>query len=385
MKDIYFDNAATTFPKPPCVSDAVVNYMNGIGANPGRSANARSFEASELVFECRELLANLFNVNDPLRVIFTLNASHALNTVIHGLARQGGRVICGGMEHNSVMRPLHALAGKGAIELCVIEKTNIQTNDIMPLLEKPAHMIILNHASNVTGDVQEIRGIFDLCKGRGLVTVLDAAQSAGIADIDMRRDSIDILAAAGHKSLYGPAGTGTLVFGDGFDYRRVSPLMHGGTGSNSDSFEQPADLPDRFESGTLNVCGIAGLAAALKYLRDHHNSEGILAHKADLCAIIENECGTVGGFSRLRSSASARNTGIVSFTIEGLEVSHISTRLSEEFAIAGRAGLQCAPAAHMRLGTFPDGSMRLSFGIFNTADEAARCAAAIKTIAGERK
>ncbi len=378
MKDIYFDNAATTFPKPESVTDAVCKYMRDNGSNPGRSANRRSIEASEIVFNCRQLLADKFGVSNPLHVVFTLNATDALNTAIKGILSEGDHVICCGMGHNSTMRPLYHLEQNGIIELTSIDKTMVTATDLQNFIKSNTRLVVVNHASNVTGDVQPIKEIFKLCKMQGITTLLDAAQTAGIIDIHLINDNVDILAASGHKGLYGPAGTGILLLHDSFDFTTLTPLKTGGTGSLSESFAHPDFLPDRFESGTMNIPGIAGLAAGLTFLNDNYNEASIIAHKTELRKLFIREASSIDGFKEYRSGKI--NTGIVSFNIDGVEPSRLSMLLDDKFTIMGRPGLQCAPAAHQKLGTFPNGTMRFSFGLFNNMTEIIRAIEALKSI-----
>ncbi|MBN2436776.1 MAG: aminotransferase class V-fold PLP-dependent enzyme [Spirochaetes bacterium] len=367
MKNIYFDNAATTFPKPESVTDTVYRYMRENGSNPGRSANKRSIEASEIVFNCRELLADKFGISNPLRAVFTLNATDALNTAIKGVLTKGDHVICCGMGHNSTMRPLHLIEQDGIIELTSIGRTQVTTADFQNHVKSNTKLVVINHASNVTGDVQQIKEIFEFCKNKGIITLLDAAQTAGIIDINMNSSNIDILAASGHKGLYGPAGTGILLLNDSFDFSTLQPLKTGGTGSLSESFAHPDFLPDRFESGTMNIPGIAGLAAGLSFLNDNYNESSIISHKAGLRDLFIEGASSIDGFTEYRSGEI--NTGIVSFNIDGVEPSRISMLLDENHAIMGRPGLQCAPSAHQKMGTFPNGTMRFSFGLFNNMTE----------------
>lgn len=266
MALIYLDNAATGWPKPPAVMDAMISMMTEAGGSPGRSGHALSVEAGRRIFEARELIARLFNAPDPMGVIFTLNTTHALNLALRGLLNPGDRVVTTSMEHNSVMRPLRALAADGVeLEVIACNQTGaLELSLLQDALRRPARLVVVNHASNVVGTLQDIRAVARMAREAGALFLLDAAQSAGAVPIDMEADGIDLLAFTGHKGLMGPQGTGGLVLGRNVDVKQIRPLILGGTGSNSGHEAQPDRLPDRFESGTPNGPGIAGLAAGVR-------------------------------------------------------------------------------------------------------------------------
>lgn len=370
---IYFDNAATSYPKPESVIEAVTEYLINMGGNPGRSGHEKSIEAGEAVFSAREALAGLFGINNPMRVIFTCNATDALNLAIQGIARPGDHVITTSMEHNSTVRPLTELKKEGRIDLTIVQCSSsgiVDIDDLKRAVRPGTSLMVVNHASNVFGTLQPIGEIGKLCRELGVTLLADCAQSAGIIPLNMTDDNIDLLAYAGHKGLYGPTGTGGLVISDEFDYCRIRPLKFGGTGSRSDSIEQPEMLPDRFESGTLNAAGINGLFEGIIYINQVYGSVlDIAEHKSMLAEyFIHNAIEMVDDFITYIPVNSIR-TGAVSFNIKGISPSDLTNILAGDYKIMCRQGLHCAPLAHKTVGTFPSGTVRFSFGIFNTKDE----------------
>ena len=265
---IYLDNAATSWPKPPGVKEAMVKFMEEIGANPGRSGHLLSIEAARILYETREALATCFNVKDSSRIVFTLNATESINLALKGLLKPGDHVITSSMEHNSVMRPLRDLE-KNGIELSIIlcsREGILDPQGVERKIQSNTKMVVLNHASNVTGTLLPIREVGVIARKHNLLFLVDAAQTAGAYPIDVESDGIDLLAFTGHKSLYGPQGTGGLVIGERVPEKKMTPLKQGGTGSRSEFEEQPDFLPDRFESGTPNGVGIAGLLAGIHFV-----------------------------------------------------------------------------------------------------------------------
>lgn len=383
---IYLDNAATSYPKPDEVSDSVYSYMRHKGGNPGRSGHRLSIEAGEIVFQARQLLADFFGIKNPMRVIFTFNATDALNIAIQGLLRSGGHVITTSMEHNSVIRPLSALEQSGLIELSIIQADKygfVKGADIASFITKNTKLVIINHGSNAFGIVQPIAEIGLLCKEKNIPLLLDAAQTAGTIPIDMANDNISLLACAGHKALLGPPGTGALIIADSFDHKKITPFRYGGTGSLSDKLDQPDFLPDIFESGTLNTAGIAGLAAGIEFLNGYKGGlETVKAHKMSLAQkFMDAAQERIRGFTSY-IPAKLNETGTVSFNIEGKSPSDVSLLLSENYDIMSRAGLHCAPLAHQTMKTFPQGTVRFGFGLFNTTSEIEQTVQALAEIAG---
>ncbi len=382
---IYFDNAATTFPKPPAVAQAMLHYLQEVGANPGRSGHQLSIEAGKIVFTARKSLAEFFGVNNPMHVIFTANATEALNTAIHGLLNPGDHAITSSMEHNSVIRPLHSMQKTGLIDLTIVQSGSrglLDINDLCKAIKPQTKVVVINHVSNVNGCVQPIREIGKICREHDLIFVVDAAQSAGIFPLDLKNDQIDLLAVPGHKSLYGPTGTGALLIADNFDFSKLKPLKCGGTGSLSDSIEQPDFLPDRLESGTLNVVGISGLNAGIIYIQELE-SEVIQQHKRALQEhFLQSAAENISRFEHF-SNQSSPAAGVISFRLQDISVSKTAQYLSDKYKIMCRGGLHCAPLAHRTLKTFPCGTLRFGFSIFNTKEEIDKAVAALKKLAYE--
>ena len=384
---IYFDNAATSWPKPPGVIEAMTRFMEQVGANPGRSGHTLSVEAGRIVYEARELVATLFNSSDPLRVAFGANATEALNLAFQGYLRPGDHIVTSSMEHNSVMRPLRALAAEKrgkAVELTVVPCSTegfLRPEDLEAALRPNTTMIALNHASNVCGSLLPVREAGAIARRHGCLLLVDAAQTAGAYPIDMKADQIDLLAFTGHKGLGGPMGTGGLVIGERVDLGRFAPLKRGGTGSRSELEEQPGFLPDRFESGTANAVGLAGLAAGLRWVLDR-GVGAIRRHEIALTQQLVAGLGQIRGITLYGGLDATRQTATVSFSIEGMEPSDVGLRLDDTYRIMCRVGLHCAPAAHRTLGTFPDGTVRFALGAFSTSGQVAEALQAVREIAG---
>jgi cysteine desulfurase family protein len=366
---IYLDNAATSFPKPESVYKAVVHAMREVGASPGRGGHRRSLEASRIIFQAREAAAGLFSIPDSSRIIFTHNATGALNLALHGTLVQGDHVITTSMEHNSLLRPLNALRSRG-VEVTVVQAGSdgiVDPEDIRVSLRANTHMVAACHMSNVCGAIQPIDRIAALCHEAGALFLLDAAQSAGCIDIDVITSGIDLLAAPGHKGLLGPPGTGLLYVAPNV---AISPILEGGTGTNSTSEEQPLTLPDGFETGTHNLPGIAGLKAGIDFILKTGINE-IFRHERKLLDEAEFQLSRIPGVIIYGPIDKTVRGSVLSFTVSGVDASLLATELDHGFDIAVRAGLHCAPQAHRTLGTFPDGTIRLSPGWFNTSEEIA--------------
>lgn len=379
---IYLDNAASSWPKPAAVVDAMVRYMQDSGGNPGRSGHQLSVEAGRIVYNAREYVARLFHVNDPLRVIFTMNATHALNTVILGLLKPGDRVVTTSVEHNSVMRPLRALEKQGVI-LEIVKcgpSGEINIADWKRALDGGARLAVAVHASNVTGRIFPIAELAQATHSAGAKILVDAAQTAGVEDIDMQSMGIDMLAFTGHKAMLGPQGTGGLVFGESVDPSEITPIILGGTGSASSSEEQPDFLPDKFESGTPNGVGIAGLGAGVRWVMER-GLDNIRAHHNDLMHRLVSGLMEMDNVMVYGPGADERRAGLVSFCVAGHENSSFGLTLDEKYNIMCRVGLHCAPSAHKTLGTFADGTIRFSIGPMTTAQDIDRALQAVKEIA----
>ena len=399
---IYFDNAATSWPKPPGVAEAMTHYLTDIGASPGRSGHRLAIEAARVVYGAREAVAELFHAPDPLRVVFGANVTEALNLALNGFLRPGDHVVTGSLEHNSVMRPLRALerAGVGVtltrrregakdnlertgVEVTVVPCSKMGELDPLDLeaaIRPDTRLIVLNHASNVVGTLLPVSEAGAIARRHGILLLVDAAQTAGAYPIDMQADGIDLLAFTGHKSLYGPMGTGGLIFGQRVDVARLEPIKRGGTGSRSEHEEQPAFLPDLCESGTPNAVGLAGLAASTRWVMAQ-GVEQIRAHEVALAGQLLAGLAAIQGVTVYGTGDAQRQTATVSFNIAGLEPSEVGLRLDDEYGIMCRVGLHCSPAAHRTLGTFPSGTVRFGLGVFNTAEEVAAAVAAVAEMA----
>jgi cysteine desulfurase family protein len=379
---IYLDNAATSWPKPTEVKEAMVAFLDRVGANPGRSGHRLSVEAGRIVYEAREALADLFHAPDPLRIAFGLNATDALNLALHGLLQPGDHVVTSSMEHNSVMRPLRALERQG-VEVTVVPCSPeglLDPRDVERALQPHTRMVVLTHASNVVGTLLPIREVGEIARRHGVLFAVDAAQTAGAVPIDMEADAVDILCFTGHKALLGPMGTGGLVLGERVDPSDLRPLRQGGTGSRSEFEEHPDFLPDLCEAGTPNAVGLAGLLAGVRWVQER-GVEAIRAHEQALTTRLLEGLGEVPGVTVYGPRDAARQTGTVSFNVEGLEPSEVGLVLDEEYGVLCRVGLHCAPAAHRTLGTFPRGTVRFAVGCFTTLEEVDAAVEAVRAIA----
>ena len=379
---IYFDNAATSWPKPPAVAEAMVHFLSKIGGSPGRSGHRLAVEAGRTVYSAREAASELFNAPDPLRVVFTLNVTEALNLALHGLLRPGQHVITSSIEHNSMMRPLRALERAG-VELTVIRCSPqgfLDPADVEAATRSNTVMIALNHASNVVGTLLPVAEVGRIARQHDLLFLVDAAQTAGAYPVDVQADSIDLLAFTGHKSLYGPMGTGGLIIGERVDVEAFEPLKRGGTGSRSEVEEQPDFLPDKCESGTPNAVGLAGLAAGVRWVQER-GVDAIRAYEMALTQRVVEGLREIVGVTMYGPLESTCQMSTVSFNLEGLEPSEVGLRLDEEHAIMCRVGLHCAPTAHKTFGTFPAGTVRFGIGVFNTLQEVDEAVDAVRQLA----
>ncbi len=376
---IYLDNAATSWPKHPAVLAAMQDYLATAGGNPGRSGHSMSVEAARIVFAAREGLGRLFNAASPDRVTFAKNATEALNMILFGLLGAGGHVVTTGMEHNAVMRPLRRLESLGAaLTVVPCDSTGmVDPDDVKRAVTKNTRLIIATHASNVTGAIMPVAALGRIARECGVPFAVDAAQTAGCVPIDMQADNIDLLAFTGHKGLGGPQGTGGLALSPAVE---LPPLLYGGTGSVSEAEYQPDFLPDRLESGTLNAIGIAGLGAAVAELAKTGVAM-LAAHKQGLVAALVKGAASIPGITVYGPADAADNAGVVSLNFDGLVCSEVGLALDRAFGILTRTGLHCAPAAHRTIGTFPQGTVRLSVSRFTTREEIGRVVSALGQIA----
>jgi len=381
---IYFDNAATSWPKPPVVRQAMDDFLENVGANPGRAGHRLANVAGRVVYQTREVLADLFNLADPFLLVFCANATEALNLALFGLLRPGDHVITSSLEHNSLMRPLRVLESRG-VDLTVINCTPegfLDPGEIRPAICPATKLIALTHASNVIGTILPIAEIGQIARENDLLFLVDAAQTAGAIPIDLQADLIDLLAFSGHKSLYGPTGTGGLALSERVNLSDFLPLKFGGTGSHSEFEIQPNFLPDIFESGTLNTVGLAGLGASVRWLLSQ-GIELMRAHEARLTQQLLDGLQEIPDVIRYGPQSAGQQTATVSFNLKPRQPSEIGLRLDDDFGILCRVGLHCAPAAHKTIGTFPTGTVRFGLSYFNTPEEIDAALLALKKITQE--
>lgn len=376
---LYLDNAATSFPKPEVVCDAVDRAMRLGAANPGRGGYRLSLEAGRSVLAARAAAARLVGLPDPAGVVFVANATEAINLALFGVLAPGDRVVTTSMEHNAVARPLRALADRGVdvVRVAAGRDGFVAPADFKSACTPGTRLAVMTHCSNVTGTVQAIEEIGPWCRARGILFLVDAAQSAGLFPIDVAAMAIDLLAVPGHKAIMGPPGTGFLCVGPGVQLR---PLLYGGTGTRSVSDTQPDELPERLESGTLNVVGLAGLHAALEFVQEL-GLDRLRAHERDLLRQLMEGLRRLPTAHLFGPTDPGRHGGALSFTLAGTDPATVGFRLDAEFDIGVRVGLHCAPEAHRTIGTFPEGTIRVSPGWFNTSEEIDRFLAAIGAIA----
>lgn len=376
---IYFDNAATSWPKPPAVRAALEEYFGEAGGNPGRSGHRMSVGAARIVENAREALAELFNAPDPSRIVFAHNATHALNLALQGLLRPGDHVVTTSMEHNSVMRPLRHFERLG-VEVTVVACTSegrVDPEAVQRAIRRDTRLLVTTHASNVAGTLNPVADLATWAREAKIPYLVDAAQTAGAAPIDVQASGVDLLAFTGHKGLLGPTGTGGLYIRGGL---ALTPLMRGGTGSDSAHEIQPEFLPDAHESGTLNLAGIAGLGAAVRFLSEI-GIDAVRVHEQKLVAQFLEGASEIKGLTVYGPKDAKLQCGLVSFNIQGAVPSEVGLILDQSFGIMARTGLHCAPSAHRTLGTFPTGTVRFSFGCFNTPAEVEKALEALRQIA----
>jgi cysteine desulfurase family protein len=378
---IYLDNAATSFPKPPVVAEAISDFLTNRAGNPGRSGHALALAAQRVVSDTRRLLADLFGAPEPSRVVFALNTTDALNTALWGLLRPGDRVVTTSVEHNAVARPLTALAEMGVLVTRVpcAPDASLDLDDLLAALRAaPTRLVAMTHASNVTGTILPVPEAASLAHEHGALFVLDAAQTAGVLPIDVVGMGIDLLAFPGHKGLLGPTGTGGLYVSQGV---RLRPLRQGGTGTRSEEERQPEELPEGLEAGTVNTVGIAGLGAALRHLTGL-GVERVRQHESKLTARLLTGLREIPGLRIHGLADPSRQVATVSVTLADWEPVDLGAVLDSSFGIAVRPGLHCAPLAHRTIGTYPQGTVRLSPGPFTTEAEIDQALAALRALAG---
>lgn len=374
---IYLDNAATSFPKPKETIDFLNNFVLNIGGNPGRSGHTLSVDAARVIFEAREKLADLFHARDSERIIFTQNGTESLNLAILGLLKEKDHVITTSLEHNSVMRPLTFLKKEKGIRLSVVQcarNGKLDVEDIKKLIRKETKAVIINHGSNVIGTVQPVG---EIKKAIGEITlIVDACQTVGSFPVNIEEDDIDILCFSCHKSLYGIQGLGAIYMRNGIE---LTPLKFGGTGSRSESIEQPLFLPDRYECGTPNTPGVAALLGGLSFI-ERTGIETIIRRKQDLRQSIVGRLSDIPGIVIYGDQDDKNQLPVISFNIEGKLPSEVGYELNKQ-AIYTRVGLHCSPVAHKTIGTFPEGTVRVAPGYFTTEEDIVVFIEAVREIA----
>jgi len=377
-RPIYLDNAASTCPKPPGVISAVDQCLRDWCANPGRGAHRIAVEAARVIHGTRQKAARLFNVADSANVIFTQNATDALNMGMRGILSPGDHVVSTMVEHNAVSRPLKVFTREG-VELTLVPSDPtgfVDPGDILAAVKASTKLVVMAYASNITGAIQAIPEISLALKEAGVPILVDAAQSAGSIPLDIEKTPISMLACTGHKSMMGPQGIGLLYISPELELRSV---RQGGTGSHSDEEQDMLARPDRYEAGTLNTPGIAGLGAGIDFIE----SEGIgnlMRHKTELTTLLHEGLHSISGVQVYGPPLGAPRTPLVSFNVGEMPASDISGILDREYNIASRAGIHCAPGSHQVMGTLGRGAVRLSVGPFNTSDDIATAIGAVETI-----
>lgn len=379
---IYLDNAATSFPKPAQVYEAVLDAMRRVGASAGRGTYRLALEADRIVFEARLALARLFNIADPARLVFTANATEALNLALKGLLRPGDHVVTSSVEHNAVWRPLKVLERTRGVRVTTVpcrQDGSMEVADLARALEDDTRLVVLTHASNVVGTLLPVPEVGRLTKSRGILLLVDAAQTAGVCPIDVEAMGIDLLAFTGHKGLLGPMGTGGLYVREGVT---LAPLKEGGTGSESLLEEQPATLPDRYEAGTMNVPGLAGLKAGVEFLLAE-GVDRVRNREKELTAYALAELARIEGITIYGPQDPERQVGVISFNLAGLGAEQVAFLLDSAYDIQVRSGLHCAPQAHRTIGTINTGTVRVGLGYFNSERDIDALVAALTAIAAE--
>ena len=380
MDYIYLDNASTSFPKAPTVATAMSDYITNRGININRGSYALAYDVEDIIYTTRQRLKTLFNGHDPSHVIFTQNVTMSLNMVIKGLLKAGDHVLVSSMEHNAVMRPLTQLLDKGiTFDTIPCDSTgSIQMDSIEPLIRPNTVAMIINHASNVCGTIQPLELIGPICKAHNLQYIVDAAQTAGVIPIDVKACHIDALCFTGHKGLLGPQGIGGIILTKEMAHT-LTPLIAGGTGSFSHLETMPTHMPDAFESGTLNLPGIIGLNEGLSYI-ESQGMENIHNHELALTQAFLEGLQSIDGINIVGKQNIQDRTAVVSITIDSMDPASIAYELESTYHIMTRVGLHCAPRAHQTLGTYPEGTVRFSFGYANTLEDVEAALSALNTI-----
>ena len=385
MDYIYLDNASTSFPKAPTVATAMSDYITNRGININRGSYALAYDVEDIIYTTRQRLNTLFNGHDPSHVVFTQNVTMSLNMVIKGLLKAGDHVLVSSMEHNAVMRPLTQLLDKGiTFDIIPGDKTgSIQLESMDSLIRPNTVAMIINHASNVCGTIQPLESIGPICKAHSLQFIVDAAQTAGVIPIDVKACHIDALCFTGHKGLLGPQGIGGIILTKEMA-QTLTPLIAGGTGSFSHLETMPTHMPDAFEAGTLNLPGIIGLNEGLAYI-ESQGMENIHNHELALTQSFLEGLQSIDGINIVGKQNIQDRTAVVSITIDGMDPASIAYELESNYHIMTRVGLHCAPRAHQTLETYPEGTVRFSFGYANTHKDVETALSALHRIVKNTK
>lgn len=363
---VYLDNGATSYPKPQSVYNSIYDYMTQVGSNVGRGASSSSLKGNQLIFEAREAISSFFNFDKIENVIFTPNITYSLNTLIGGCVQKGWHVITSVMDHNSTLRPLHKLGKEGTIELDIIDADAngfIKLDELKSKIKSNTKLIVLSHASNVVGSIQPLKEVGSICKDNNIFFIIDSAQSAGCINVDFKDLNCSALAFTGHKSLFGPQGTGGFLINDELN-EICLPLIEGGTGSASSDVYQPTFMPDKFESGTMNAPGIAGLLAGIKFI-ENEGLTTIKEHEDYLAKKFIDGLLNINSINLYGSKETFNRTPSISVNSSKIDNSELGFLLDSEYGIITRTGLHCAPLAHKSVGSYPNGSLRFSLGYFN--------------------
>lgn len=367
MRNVYLDNGATSYPKAPGVAESMAEYILNVGTNVNRGAYSSSFKAENTVYETRELLCELFHFNKPENVIFTKNITESMNVLLKGLLKENDHAVVSSMEHNAVMRPLNKLNKVEYTKVICNEKGELNIEDVKKTIKDNTKAIIMTHASNVCGTVLDLEKVGQVCKKHNLFFIIDSAQTAGFQDIDFQKFNADAIGFTGHKSLLGPQGIGGFIVNDRIN-NEMTTFIEGGTGSLSDTEIQPDYMPDKFEAGTLNIPGIYGLNASLKYLLKN-GVKNIREKEIYLLSRFIDGILNIENIKLIGKTATLDRTGILSIDFINNDNGIVSHELSKEYGIMTRSGMHCAPSAHKTLGTFPKGTVRFSVSHFTTMEE----------------
>lgn len=366
---VYLDNGATSYPKAPGVKEAISSFFDNVGSSVNRGSYDTSLAAERVVYETREMICQMYNYDNTNNVVFTKNITESLNIILKGFLKDGDNVIVSSIEHNAVMRPLVKLEEKGITftRIACDELGQINIQEIEDAINAKTKLIVMTHCSNVSGSIIDLEAIGKVAKANDLYFVIDAAQTSGVIDVDMQKLNADAICFTGHKSLLGPQGIGGFIINERM-HPLVDTFIEGGTGSLSESEEQPEYMPDKFESGTPNIIGIYGLNASLKYISEV-GKEGILKHEMHL---VERFLTGLNKFEKIKIIGrvdTVNRLAVISVNFDGEDNSEIAHVLSSNFGIATRVGLHCAPSAHQTFGTYETGTVRFSFSSFNTDEE----------------